>query len=44
MTVDAYYTSSIGMTDLQCQGNAALARFDVPQKALTFVTPCIEEL
>ena len=44
MTVDAYYTSPIGMADLQYQGNAVLTRFDVPPEALTFVSRRIEEL
>ena len=44
MTVDAYYTSPIGMADLQYQGNAVLTGFDVPQDALAFVSRRIEEL
>ena len=44
MTVDAYYTSPIGMADLQYQGNAVLTGFDVPQDALAFVTRRIDEL
>ena len=44
MTVDAYYTSPIGMADLQYQGNAVLTRFEVPQEALRFVARRIEEL
>ena len=44
MTVDAYYTSPIGIADLQYQGNAVLTRFEVPREALDFVTRAIDEL
>ena len=44
MTVDAYYTSPIGIADLQYQGNAVLTRFEVPREALDFVNRAIDEL
>ena len=44
MTVDAYYTSPIGIADVQYQGNAVLDRFEVPQEAIDFVNRRIEEM
>ena len=44
MTVDAYYTSPIGIADLQYQGNAVESGFEVPQAAIDFVNRRIEEL
>ena len=44
MTVDAYYTSPIGIADVQYQGNKVLDRFEVPQEAIDFVNRRIDEL
>ena len=44
MTVDAYYTSPIGIADLQYQGNAVLNRFEVSPEALAFVRGRIAEM
>ncbi len=44
MTVDAYYTSPIGVADLQYQGNTSMTRFAVPQDAIDFVNRRIEEM
>ena len=44
MTVDAYYTSPIGIADLGYAGNASTARYEVPQDALDFVNRRIDEL
>ena len=44
MTVDAYYTSPIGIADLQYQGNKVLDGFEVPQEAIEFVNRRIEEM
>ena len=44
LTVDAGYASPIGLADSQYQGNAALARFEVPREALDFVSRAIDEL
>ena len=44
MTVDAYYTSPIGIADVGYQGNQILDRFEVPPEATDFVNRRIEEL
>ena len=44
MTVDAYYTSPIGIADLQYLGNAVETGFEVPPEALDFINRRIEEL
>ena len=44
MTVDAYYTSPIGIADVQYQGNAVLTGFEVPPEAVDFVNRRIEEM
>ena len=44
MTVDAYYTSPIGVADLQYQGNTSMERFAVPREAIDFVNKRIEEM
>jgi hypothetical protein len=44
MTVDAYYTSPIGIADVQYQGNAVLTGFDVPQEAVDFINRRIAEM
>ncbi len=44
MTVDAYYTSPIGIVDVGYQGNAVLDRFDVPQDAIDFVNRRIDSM
>jgi len=44
MTVDAYYTSPIGISDLQYQGNTAMTRFSVPQDTLDFTNREIERM
>ncbi|HTM51909.1 MAG TPA: gluconate 2-dehydrogenase subunit 3 family protein [Bryobacteraceae bacterium] len=36
MTVDAYYTSKIGMDDLGFMGNGAMAEFSVPAAAIEY--------
>ena len=36
MTVDAFYTSPIGIKDLGFLGNKALSRYEVPQEALDY--------
>lgn len=36
MTVDAYYTSKIGMDDLGFMGNSAMSEFSVPQQAIDY--------
>lgn len=36
MTVDAFYTSPIGMKDLDYQGNKALSKYEVPKEALDY--------
>ena len=43
MTVDAYYTSPIGIADLQYQGNTSMTRYTVPQEVIDFVNRRIEE-
>ena len=37
MTVDACYTSEIGIKDLDHRGNAALEKFEVPEEAIRHV-------
>ena len=44
MTVDAYYTSPIGIADVQYQGNAVLTGFEVPPEAVDFINRRIEEM
>ena len=44
MTVDAYYTSPIGIADVGYQGNAVLTGFEVPGEALDFVNHRIGQL
>ena len=44
MTVDAYYTSPIGIADVQYQGNAVETGFEVPPDALDFINRRIEEM
>ncbi len=44
MTVDAYYTSPVGIADVGYQGNAVLDRFEVPQEAIDFVNRQIAEM
>ncbi len=44
MTVDAYYTSPIGIADLQYQGNTSMTRYTVPQEAIDFVNRQIEKM
>ncbi|MGH9721548.1 MAG: gluconate 2-dehydrogenase subunit 3 family protein [Bryobacteraceae bacterium] len=36
MTVDAFYTSRIGMDDLGYQGNSAMSQFSVPAEAIDY--------
>jgi gluconate 2-dehydrogenase gamma chain len=36
LTVDAYYTSKVGMDDLGFMGNAAVSEFKVPQEAIDY--------
>ena len=44
MTVDAYYTSPIGIADVRYQGNAVLTGFEVPPEAVDFINRRIEEM
>lgn len=44
MTVDAYYTSPIGIADVGYQGNAVLSEFEVSREALNFVNYRIGQL
>jgi len=44
MTVDAYYTSPVGMTDLGYQGNEVLSQFGVSEEARAFVVGRIEQM
>ena len=37
MSVDAYYTSPMGIKDIGYQGNAALAKYEVPREAVDYV-------
>lgn len=37
MTVDAYYTSAVGMKDIGYVGNTALAEYAVPQEAIDYL-------
>jgi hypothetical protein len=36
MTVDAYYTSPIGIKDIDYQGNTALTEYKVPEEAIAY--------
>ena len=36
MTVDAFYTSKVGMDDLGFMGNGAMAEFSVPVEAIEY--------
>ena len=44
MTVDAYYTSPIGIADVGFQGNRVLAGYATPPEAVEFVTRRADEL
>jgi hypothetical protein len=37
MSVDAYYTSAIGMKDIGYIGNTAVMEYTVPQEAISYV-------
>jgi hypothetical protein len=41
MSVDAYYSSEIGIKDLGYKGNGAFAEYTVPQEALDFIKPLL---
>ena len=41
MSVDAYYSSEIGIKDLRYQGNGAYSEYTVPKEALDFVKPLL---
>jgi hypothetical protein len=41
MSVDAYYSSEIGIKDLAYKGNGAYAEYTVPQEALNFIKPLL---
>lgn len=43
LTVDAGYAGPIGLADLQYQGDAVPARFEVPREALDFASRAIDE-
>ena len=36
MTVDAFYTSPIGMKDLNFMGNKAYSKYEVPKESLEY--------
>ncbi len=44
MTVDAYYTSPIGIADVRYRGNAVVTGFEVPQEAIDFINRRIAEM
>ncbi len=44
MTVDAYYTSPIGIADVGYSGNRVLGAYATPAEAITFVTRRADEL
>ena len=44
MTVDAYYTSPIGIRDLGYQGNQVLNSYETPSEAIDFVTQVADDL
>ena len=44
MTVDAYYTSPIGIADIGFRGNRVLAAYETPREAIEFVTRKADEL
>ena len=41
MSVDAYYSSKIGIKDLGYRGNGAYAEYTVPEEALNFIKPLL---
>lgn len=44
MTVDAYYTSPVGIADIGYRGNGALSAYETPAEAMAFVTRRADEL
>ena len=44
MTVDAYYTSPIGIADVGFQGNRVLSAYETPREAMEFVAARADEL
>lgn len=44
MTVDAYYTSPIGIADIGFQGNRVLGAYETPREAIEFVGRTADEL
>ena len=44
MTVDAYYTSPIGIADIGFAGNRVLAAYETPREATEFVARRADEL
>ena len=44
MTVDAYYTSPIGIADVGFEGNRVLTAYETPREALDFVARKADEL
>jgi len=36
MTVDAFYTSEIGVKDIGYKGNTAISKFEVPQEIIEY--------
>lgn len=44
MTVDAYYTSPIGIADVGYQGNQVLPAYETPREAIEFVNGKADEL
>lgn len=36
MTVDAFYTSKIGIQELDYRGNTSVAKFEVPAEAIQY--------
>lgn len=41
MSVDAYYSSEIGIKDMGYKGNGAYSEYTVPQEALDFIKPLL---
>jgi|TARA_B100001123_G_scaffold387276_1_gene462397 gluconate 2-dehydrogenase gamma chain len=44
MSVDAYYTSPIGIRDIGYQGNRVLSSYETPSEAIDFVTRVADDL
>ena len=44
MTVDAYYTSPLGIRDVGYEGNTSLSRYETPRNAVAFVNRAADDL